>query len=172
MSYAATPGFAVSYQLKNKGMVRPNSLLVSRGPMELPLSGFRRAGAPTSFEELAQARLIKIAHWRVPTWLDPFGMLLSQVIVNLLLELGDGVDPVADHQCFEPSLVRGEHNELDKQAGAFVHVCSFWECARAKLPSYRLMGHGAGNTGQKGTKTSLHHRHGLCRLVGAKEAHG
>lgn len=47
-------------------------------------------------------------------------MLFSQVVVNLLLELGDGVDPVADHQCFEPSLVRGEHNKLDKQSGTFV----------------------------------------------------
>ena len=48
-------------------------------------------------------------------------MLISQVVVNLLSELGDGVDPVADHQCFEPSLVRGKHNELDKQPDAFVH---------------------------------------------------
>jgi len=41
--------------------------------------------------------------------------------MNLLPELSDGVDPLADHQCFEPSLVRGEHNELDKKPGAFVH---------------------------------------------------
>ena len=107
---------------------------------ESRLSGFRRAGLCTSFEELAQARLVKIAHWRAPTWLDPLGMLLSQVVVNLLLQLGDSVDPVADHQCFEPSLVRGEHNELDKQPGAFVHFCSLWQCARARLGSYRLMG--------------------------------
>jgi hypothetical protein len=86
----------------------------------LRLSGFCRAGLRTSFEELPQARLVKIADWRVPTWLDPFGMLFSQVVVNLLLELGDGVDTVADHQCFKPSLVRGEHNELDKQFGTFV----------------------------------------------------
>ena len=77
---------------------------------ELRLGGFRRAGLRTSFEKLAQARLVKIAHWRVPTRLDPFGVLLSQVLVNLLPEFGDGVDPVADHQCFEPSFVRGEHN--------------------------------------------------------------
>ena len=47
-------------------------------------------------------------------------MLFSQVVMNLLLELGDGVNPVAHYQCFEPSLVRGEHNELDKQSGTFV----------------------------------------------------
>jgi hypothetical protein len=47
-------------------------------------------------------------------------MLFSQVVMNLLLELGDGVDPVAHYQCFEPSLVRGEHNELDKPSGTFV----------------------------------------------------
>jgi hypothetical protein len=49
-------------------------------------------------------------------------MLLSQVVMNLLPELSDGVDPLAYHQCFEPSLVRGEHNELDKKPGAFVHL--------------------------------------------------
>ena len=79
-------------------------------------------------------------------------MLLSQIIVNLLLELGDGVDAVADQQCFEPSLVRGEHNELDNQPGALVHVCSFWECARAKLASYWLMAQRARKAGQEENK--------------------
>jgi hypothetical protein len=101
----------------------------------LRLSGFRRAGLRTSFEELAQARLVKIADWRVPTWLDPFGMLFSQVVVNLLLELGDGVDPVADHQCFEPSLVRGEHEELDKQSGTFVQ----FKCKGTGSPSLHFL---------------------------------
>lgn len=91
---------------------------------ELRLSGFRRASLRTSFEELAQARLVKIAHWRVATWLDPFRMLLSQVVVNLLLELGNGVDPMADHQCFEPSLMRGEHNEVGQTTWR-VRSCSF-----------------------------------------------
>jgi hypothetical protein len=34
-------------------------------------------------------------------------MLLSQVVVNLLPELRDGVNPVADQRRFEPSLGRG-----------------------------------------------------------------
>ena len=38
----------------------------------------------------------KIAHWRVAGRLDPFGMLPSQVVVNLLLKLGHGMDWVAD----------------------------------------------------------------------------
>jgi hypothetical protein len=50
-------------------------------------------------------------------------MLLSQVVVNLLLQLGEGVDPVADHQCFEPSLVRGEHKSwTSKPARLFMFV--------------------------------------------------
>src|SRR5438128_2576548 len=112
-------GLAVILSAKGKGILGPNSLLGKRRTDgELRLSGFHRAALRTSFEQLAQARLVKITYWRVPTWLDPFGMLLSQVVVNLLLELGDGVDAVADQQCFEPSLVRGEHNELDNQPGA------------------------------------------------------
>jgi hypothetical protein len=47
-------------------------------------------------EELAQARLVKIAHWRFAAWLNPFGMLPSQVVVNLLLKLGHGVGRVTD----------------------------------------------------------------------------
>ena len=63
---------------------------------EARLSGFGWAGSRTSFEELAQARLVKITDWRFAGWLDPFGMLPSQVVVNLLLKLGHGVDRVAD----------------------------------------------------------------------------
>jgi hypothetical protein len=70
---------------------------------------------------LAQARLVKIAHWRVATWFDPFGVVPPEVIVNLLLKLGHGVDPMADYHCFERSLARGEHKRLDKRAGEFVH---------------------------------------------------
>ena len=55
---------------------------------------------------------------------------LSQVAGNPTAT--GGVDPVADHQCFEPSLVRDEHNKLDKQPGAFVHLCFFWERTRDK----------------------------------------
>jgi hypothetical protein len=48
-------------------------------------------------------------------------MLPPEVIVNLLLKLGHGVDPMADYHCFERSLARGEHKRLDKRAGEFVH---------------------------------------------------
>ena len=56
-----------------------------------------RPGPPgTSFEEPPQARLVKIAHGRLAAWLDPFGMLPSQVVVNLSLKLGHGVGRVTD----------------------------------------------------------------------------
>ena len=73
-----------------------------------------------SIKELAQARLVKIAHWRFAVGLDPLRMLSAQVVVNLLLKLGHGVDLVADYQCFERNLVRGKHDELDKRACRFV----------------------------------------------------
>lgn len=49
-----------------------------------------------TFEEPPQARLIKIAHGRLAAWLDPFGMLPSQVVVDLSLKLGHGVRRVTD----------------------------------------------------------------------------
>jgi hypothetical protein len=63
---------------------------------EIKLSSFRRARPGTSFEEPPQARLVKIAHGRLAAWLDPLGMLPSQVVVNLSLKLGHGVGRVTD----------------------------------------------------------------------------
>ena len=63
---------------------------------EIKLSSFGRARPGTSFEEPPQTRLVKIAHGRLAAWLDPFGMLPSQVVVNLSLKLGHGVGRVTD----------------------------------------------------------------------------
>jgi len=63
---------------------------------EVRLSGFGWAGSRTSFEEPPQARLVKIAHGRLAAWLDPFGMLPSQVVMNLSLKLGHGVGQATD----------------------------------------------------------------------------
>lgn len=89
---------------------------------EASLSDFGRARLRRRLEKLDQARLVEIAHGRFAAGLDPFRMLPAQVVVNLLLKLGHGVGPLANYQCFERSPVRGEHNELDKRAGAFVQL--------------------------------------------------
>jgi hypothetical protein len=45
-------------------------------------------------EQLREAGFVRITHWRLAIWLDPFGMLDPQVVVNLLPELGIGTDLV------------------------------------------------------------------------------
>ena len=52
-------------------------------------SAFRR-----SVEEVHQARLVRITRGRFAVWLNPFGMLDPQVIMNLSPKLGVGVDLV------------------------------------------------------------------------------
>ena len=47
-----------------------------------------------SVEQFHEARLVSITHGRLSTWLDPFGMLDAQVVVNLLPEFGVSVDLV------------------------------------------------------------------------------
>jgi hypothetical protein len=42
-----------------------------------------------SQEQFLEARLVSITLGAFSTWLDPFGMLDSQLFVNLLPELGD-----------------------------------------------------------------------------------
>ena len=44
------------------------------------------------FEQFLKARLVFVAFGALTARLDPFGMLRSQVVVNLLLELGVCVD--------------------------------------------------------------------------------
>ena len=43
-------------------------------------------------EQFHEPRLVRITHWRPAIWLDPFGMLDPQVVVNLLPKFGVGVD--------------------------------------------------------------------------------
>jgi len=49
-------------------------------------------------EQFHEARLVRITRGALATWLDPFGMLDPQVVVNLLLELGVCVDLVRDRR--------------------------------------------------------------------------
>ena len=53
--------------------------------------GFR---SHRSADQVREARLVRIAHGGFTIWLDPFGMLDPEVVVNLLLELGVCVDLV------------------------------------------------------------------------------
>ena len=45
-----------------------------------------------SVEQFHKARLVRITRGAFAIWLDPFGMLDPQIVVNLLPKLGVGVD--------------------------------------------------------------------------------
>jgi hypothetical protein len=47
-----------------------------------------------SAEQFHEARFVRITYEGFSIWLDPFGVLDPQVVVNLLQELGVGVDLV------------------------------------------------------------------------------
>jgi hypothetical protein len=52
---------------------------------------FRRCRSQEQFHE---PRLVNIAHGRFAIWLDPFGMLDPQVVVNLSSKFGVGINLV------------------------------------------------------------------------------
>jgi hypothetical protein len=56
----------------------------------------RLVGSPSrrNAEQFHKARFIRIARGAFAVWLDPFGMLNPQMVVNLLPKLGVGVDLV------------------------------------------------------------------------------
>src|SRR6266699_4716088 len=54
--------------------------------------GLVRSHSRQSAKQFREARIVRITHGRLAIWLDPFGMLNPQVVVNLLPELGVGVD--------------------------------------------------------------------------------
>jgi hypothetical protein len=49
-----------------------------------------------SIEQLHEARLVRITRGGFAIWLDPFGMLDPEVVVNLLPKVGVSVDLVRD----------------------------------------------------------------------------
>src|SRR5881296_3411267 len=61
----------------------------------------RSVGAPSrqSVEHFREARVVRITPGGFAIWLDPFGMLDPQIVVNLLLEFGVGVDLVIHGYC-------------------------------------------------------------------------
>jgi hypothetical protein len=64
-------------------------------------SSDRLVGSTTrqSFQQFNEARLVRITRGAFAIWLDPFGMLNPEVVVNLLPELGVGVDLVRSGNC-------------------------------------------------------------------------
>jgi len=67
-------------------------------------------GSPSrqSVELFHETRIVRITHGGFAIWLDPFGMLDPQVVVNLLLEFGVSVDLVRHGHWF------GETNGFHK----------------------------------------------------------
>ncbi len=55
--------------------------------------------SPKTVELFHQERLVRITHGTVAIWLDPFGMLEPQVVVDLLTKLCVGVDLVRGDRC-------------------------------------------------------------------------
>ena len=51
-------------------------------------------GSRQSIDQFHEAGVVRITNGRLATWLHPFGMLESQVVVNLLPKLGIGADLV------------------------------------------------------------------------------
>lgn len=51
-----------------------------------------RSSSGQTIEQFREARLVRITHGGFAIWLDPFGMLDPEVVVNLLPELRVGVD--------------------------------------------------------------------------------
>ena len=43
-------------------------------------------------EQFHETRLVRVAHGTIAIWLNPFGMLDPEIVVNLLPKLGVGVD--------------------------------------------------------------------------------
>src|SRR5947208_16369518 len=53
---------------------------------------FVESRSPKTVKLFYQARFVRITHGALAVWLDPFGMLDPEVVVNLLPKLGVGVD--------------------------------------------------------------------------------
>ena len=58
----------------------------------MPFGGRLGFPARQCVEQVCEARFVRITHRGLAIWLDPFGMLDPEVVVNLLPEFRVGVD--------------------------------------------------------------------------------
>ena len=65
------------------------------------LSVGRRLLAGHECEQIHEPRLVGIAHWGFAVWQNPFGMLSSQVVMNLLPEIRDCLGYSHNHSPFD-----------------------------------------------------------------------
>jgi hypothetical protein len=74
-----------------------------------------------TIEQFHQPLLVRITHGRFAIWLDPFGMLNPKVVVNLLPEVGVGVDLTMLDRCSGETFVGGTGSfvEFDASVSAF-----------------------------------------------------
>jgi hypothetical protein len=91
-------------------------------------NGLRRFSSPQAVEQLHQACLVRITHGRFAIWLDPFGMLNPEVVVNLLPELGVGVDLMMRGRCRGETFVGG--------TGWSVQLASFVSALRSETNEF------------------------------------
>ena len=70
----------------------PTALTTRPGLQAIAVVRDTRALPYQDVERFHQTRLVRITHGRLAIWLDPFGMLNSEIFVNLSLELLVGVD--------------------------------------------------------------------------------
>ena len=62
--------------------------------MVFPSSELVRDPSLQCVQEFREARLVRITHRAFAIWLDPFGMLDPQIVVNLVPKFAVGVDLV------------------------------------------------------------------------------
>ena len=62
---------------------------------------FAGSDCPKTVELFHQARFVRITHGALAVWLDPFGMLDSEIVVNLFPEFAVRVDLVIHGQRFK-----------------------------------------------------------------------
>src|SRR5947207_13089854 len=72
-------------------------------------SSGRLAGSPSrrSADQFREPRLVRITDGGAAIGVDPVGVLDPQIIANLLLELGGGVELVVHGYCPDSSVTRG-----------------------------------------------------------------
>ena len=122
---------AVLRQLLRSGWVELVCSLFEK-PMRINnrLSGF---SPHQTIQQFHQARLVRITHGRFAIWPDPVGVLNPKVVVNLLPELGVGVDLMRHNNWRKIQVLRRTSIGVGDASARRDQVRVFQKAARARL---------------------------------------
>jgi len=90
-------------------------------------------GPDVVVQELGETGFVKIAHWAFAIRFNPFRMLRPEIVMDLKLERGKGIDRMRPVNWPGQRCSCAKHDSLDNRIGKIVQIKILWDTIAAEI---------------------------------------